>query len=513
MDFPFRGLGHVTAGGEFRPAPRTMPSLARRRAEPSADTIFGQSRMSREHLPLALPLPHPIFTAMKDQERNSLGGRVKRYARVTGAVGGLAARVAGERYLGMKLDKGMHAAELREALGGLKGPLMKVAQILATIPDALPKEYTNELVQLQADAPSMGWLFVKRRMSRELGVGWQQKFGNFEHDAAAAASLGQVHKATDADGTALAVKLQYPDMQSAVEADLKQLRLIFSIYARYDKAIHTDEIYKELSARLREELDYEREARHMALYGQMLKGEAGVHVPHSVDALTTPRVLTMNWLDGAKLLDFIAANDDQESRNRVALNMFRAWYVPFYEYGVIHGDPHLGNYSVRADGSVNLLDFGCIRVFPPSFVKGVIDLYNALLTDDEALAVHAYESWGFEGLDKDTVEVLNMWARFIYAPLMEDKARRIQETNTGMYGREVAEKVHVELRRLRGVKPPREFVLMDRAAIGLGSVFLHLKAEVNWYRLFHDLVADFDVDVLAQRQAAALKEAQVPEAE
>lgn len=450
---------------------------------------------------------------MKDQERNSLGGRVKRYARVTGAVGGLAARVAGERYLGMKLDKGTHAAELREALGGLKGPLMKVAQILATIPDALPKEYTNELVQLQADAPSMGWLFVKRRMSRELGAGWQQKFGHFEHDAAAAASLGQVHKATDADGNPLAVKLQYPDMQSAVEADLRQLRLIFSIYARYDKAIHTDEIYKELSARLREELDYEREARHMALYGLMLKDEAGVHVPQSVDALTTPRVLTMNWLDGAKLLDFIAAHDDQESRNQVALNMFRAWYVPFYEYGVIHGDPHLGNYSVRPDGAVNLLDFGCIRVFPPSFAKGVIDLYNALSTDDEALAVHAYESWGFQGLDTETVEVLNMWARFIYAPLMEDKARRIQETNTGMYGREVAEKVHVELRRLRGVKPPREFVLMDRAAIGLGSVFLHLKAEVNWYRLFQDLIADFDVDALAKRQAAALKEARVPAAE
>jgi predicted unusual protein kinase regulating ubiquinone biosynthesis (AarF/ABC1/UbiB family) len=145
---------------------------------------------------------------MKDIERNSLGGRVKRYARVTGAVGGLAARVAGERYLGLSLDKGAHAAELREALGGLKGPLMKVAQILATIPDALPKEYTNELVQLQADAPSMGWLFVKRRMSRELGAGWQQKFASFEHEAAAAASLGQVHRATDHDGDALAVKPQ-----------------------------------------------------------------------------------------------------------------------------------------------------------------------------------------------------------------------------------------------------------------------------------------------------------------
>lgn len=450
---------------------------------------------------------------MKDTERNTLGGRVKRYAKVTGAVGGLAARVAGERYLGIKLDKDTHASELREALGGLKGPLMKVAQILATIPDALPKEYTNQLVQLQADAPSMGWLFVKRRMSRELGAGWQAKFGSFEHEASAAASLGQVHRATDLAGNELAVKLQYPDMASAVEADLRQLRLIFSIYARYDKAIHTDEIYKELSARLREELDYQREARHMALYGLMLKDEAAVHVPESVEALTTPRLLTMNWLDGSKLLDFIAANEDQEMRNRVAFNMFRAWYVPFYEYGVIHGDPHLGNYSVRADGSVNLLDFGCIRVFPPSFVKGVIDLYNALSTNDDELAVQAYESWGFEGLDKDTIAVLNMWARFIYAPLMEDQTRRIQETNPGSYGREVAEKVHVELRRLRGVKPPREFVLMDRAAIGLGSVFLHLKAEVNWYRLFHDLIADFDVEVLAKRQAEALKDARVPEAD
>jgi predicted unusual protein kinase regulating ubiquinone biosynthesis (AarF/ABC1/UbiB family) len=441
---------------------------------------------------------------MADEE-NSLGGRVRRYARVGSAVGGLAARLGAERMLGIKMDRERHASDLRAALGGLKGPLMKVAQLMSTIPDALPEAYVKELIQLQSNAPSMGWPFVKRRMASELGPDWQERFKEFSREAAAAASLGQVHRAVGLDGRRLACKLQYPDMQSAVEADLRQLKLIFSVYERYDRAISTREIHAEISARLREELDYEREAKHMRLYGLMLAKENGVHVPETVAELCTKRLLTMTWLDGVKLLE--AAEDPVERRNTVAFNMFRAWYVPFYYYGVIHGDPHLGNYTVRPDGGVNLLDFGCIRVFHSKFVRGVIDLYYALERGDQKLAVHAYETWGFNNLSKELIAVLNRWAAFVYAPLMEDRPRLIEETNSGVYGRTVAEKVHADLRRLGGVTPPREFVLMDRAAIGLGSVFLHLKAEINWHRLFHDLIKDFDVKVLAKRQAAALRTA------
>ena len=439
---------------------------------------------------------------MADEE-NSLGGRVRRYARVSTAVGGIAARLAGERYLGMPLDRGRHAADLKAALGGIKGPLMKVAQLLATIPDALPTEYVNELVQLQADAPSMGWPFVKRRMASELGPDWQKRFRSFEREAARAASLGQVHRAVAHDGRALACKLQYPDMQSAVEADLGQLKLVMSLYERYDRAVSTGAIHAEIADRLREELDYQREARHIALYRRMLAKEDGVSVPEVVAALSTRRLLTMTWIEGEKLL--AAAKGPVAARNTIAVNMFRAWYAPFYFYGAIHGDPHLGNYTVRPDNGINLVDFGCVRIFRPSFVKGVIDLYFALLHDDEALAVHAYEIWGFRDLSKEMIEVLNHWARFVYAPLLDDRSRKIQEKDTGVYGRDVAEKVHGEVRRLGGVRPPREFVFMDRAAIGLGSVFFHLKAEVNWYRLFHDLIADFNVDALAQRQAGALE--------
>ena len=449
---------------------------------------------------------------MDDTENNSLSGRLKRYAKVTGAVGGIAARIAGQRYLGLNLGKQEMPADLKSALGNLKGPVMKVAQILATIPDALPDEYVEELRQLQSNAPSMGRLFVKRRMSAELGKDWQNKFSSFNQEAVAAASLGQVHKAESLDGQTVACKLQYPDMNSAVEADLKQLRLAMSIYQRYDNAINASEIYKELSARIREELDYVREGRNMALYRLMLSNEDTVHVPDLVDTASTDRLLTMTWLDGVPILDFIKNNPQLEMRNRVAQNMFRAWYVPFYLFGIIHGDPHLGNYSIRPNGDINLLDFGCIRVFPPTFVKGVIDLYKGLRDGDEELAVDAYRTWGFENLDRETIDVLNHWARFVYSPLMEDKVRRIQETNSGVYGKEVVEKVHKELRRLNGVKPPREFVLMDRAAIGLGSVFLHLNAEVNWYSIFQELISDFESSEVAKRQNDALNAAQVPAA-
>ncbi len=445
-------------------------------------------------------------------DEDSFTGRVRRYAQVGTAVGGLAARLAGERYLGITVNRERHAADLKAALGGIKGPLMKVAQLLATIPEALPEEYVRELIQLQSNAPAMGWPFVRRRMIGELGSDWQGRFKSFEREAARAASLGQVHRAVALDGTELACKLQYPEMGSAVEADLRQLRLAMGLYERYDRAVSMADIHAEIAARLREELDYEREAAHMRLYRDILKDEPGVAVPAPYPELSSKRLLTMTWLDGAPILDI--ADAPPELRNEIALRMFRLWYVPFYFYGVIHGDPHLGNYTVASDHTVNLMDFGCIRVFPAAFVKGVIDLYHALERSDEELAVEAYRSWGFGDLSKEMIAVLNRWARFVYGPLLDDRIRPIQERLTGPKGEpegpRLVDSVHSDIRRLGGIAPPRAFVFMDRAAVGLGSVFWHLKAEINWHRLFHELIDDFDEATLARRQSAALARAGVP---
>src|SRR3974377_312814 len=188
-----------------------------------------------------------------DREKNRFTARAARYARVGTRVGGVAARMGADRMLGRAPDRAGNAVALASALGGLKGPLMKVAQLLATIPDAIPPEYATELEQLQNQAPAMGWPFVRRRMAAELGPDWRSKFLSFGEQAAAAAPLGPVHKGQSLDRGTLAVKLQYPEMQSAVEADLNQLRIAMGIYKRMDTAIDTSEIVHEIAARLREE--------------------------------------------------------------------------------------------------------------------------------------------------------------------------------------------------------------------------------------------------------------------
>jgi predicted unusual protein kinase regulating ubiquinone biosynthesis (AarF/ABC1/UbiB family) len=189
--------------------------------------------------------------------------------------------------------------------------------------------------------------------------------------------------------------------------------------------------------------------------------------------------------------------------------MFTAWWLPFIRFGAIHGDPHLGNYTAfeirDKPPGINLLDYGCIRIFPPTFVGGVVDLYNGLRTGDHHLVVQAYETWGFNKLSREIIDTLNIWARFIYGPLLEDRVRSIADgVKPGEYGRKQAFMVQKELRRLGPIKVPREFVLMDRAAIGLGGVFLHLRAELNFHRLFNEAMEDFSVTKVARRQAKAL---------
>ncbi|WP_448950575.1 ABC1 kinase family protein [Labrys neptuniae] len=446
-----------------------------------------------------------------DDEANRLSARARRYARVGVNVGGVAARMAGSRLLGGGASSSSNAAALAKALGGLKGPLMKVGQLLSTIPDALPPDYAAELSKLQSQAPPMGWAFVKRRMIAELGPDWAGRFGSFEHEPAAAASLGQVHRAIAKDGTALACKLQYADMQSAVEADLSQLQVLFALHRRFDPAIDTREIYQEIGERVREELDYRREAKHTQLYRNAFAklGIEDVRAPRVWPELSTGRLLTMDWLTGERILVYKDA--DLAVRNRLAAAMFAAWWQPYAHIGIIHGDPHLGNYTVFEEGGeprgINLLDYGCIRIFPPAFVGGVVELYRGLLKGEGERVVSAYETWGFRKLSKDLIETLNVWARFIFGPLLDDRVRTIADgVAPSDYGRKEAFTVHQALKRKGPVTVPREFVFMDRAAIGLGGVFLHLKAELNFHRLFEAAIEDFSVDVVARRQQEALSE-------
>src|SRR4029078_268608 len=279
-----------------------------------------------------------------DKEKNRFSARALRYGRVGANVGGVAARIAATRLFGLDPARDREAASLAVALGGLEGPIMKGAPLLATIPEPLPAAHAADLGQLQSQAPPMGWPFVRRRMAAELGPDWETRFASFEREAAASASLGQVHRAHAHDGRSLAAKLQYPDMQSAVEADLKQLALLFTIHRQLRPAIETSEMRQEIAARLREEREYGLQASHMRLYALIFAGDRLIRVPEVLPELSTQRLLTMTWLEGRRLLDYTERPADE--RNQIARAMFRAWWYPFSHYGVIHGDPHLGNYTV-----------------------------------------------------------------------------------------------------------------------------------------------------------------------
>ncbi len=440
-----------------------------------------------------------------DPERDRLSGRLSRFAKVGAGLSGAAVSYGANRIRGGDDTDARNAKALKAALGGLKGPLMKAAQMFATVPDLLPPEFAKELGELQTNAPAMGWPFVRRRMAAELGPDWQSRFASFEHEAAAAASLGQVHRATTHDGRALAVKLQYPDMQSAVESDLGQLRALIGLFKRMDGSIDPSEMIVEIGDRLREELDYGREAQLMRVYANFFAGREDIRTPTPVPELSTGRLLSMTWLDGQGLLAFKDA--PQDVRDRIAALLFEAWWSPMTTLGVIHGDPHLGNYSFAGEGAVhlNLLDFGCIRVFPPKFVAGVVRLYRALSSDDRDGQIEAYRTWGFTGLTDELVDALNVWARFIYGPLLDDRERTVaDDVPPGEYGRREAFKVRQALKAVGGVTIPREFVFMDRAAIGLGAAFLHLGARHNWRRMFEASLEGFSEAAVAERQTAAL---------
>jgi predicted unusual protein kinase regulating ubiquinone biosynthesis (AarF/ABC1/UbiB family) len=421
-----------------------------------------------------------------DRERDRLSGRVARFAKVGAGLSGAAATMGANALLGGGDMDARNARAVKAALGQLKGPLMKIAQMATTVPDLLPPEFAQELASLQMNAPPMAASFVRRRMAAELGPDWAARFASFDLQPAAAASLGQVHRATALDGRALAVKLQYPDMQSAVESDLSQMRAVMALGRQMFGGVDT------------------REAKAMALYGAFFADRDDIAAPAPLPELSTGRLLTMTWLEGRGLMEFTEA--DQETRNRVARLLFEAWWTPLIKLGVIHGDPHLGNYTFGGEAArLNLLDFGCIRIFPPSFVDGVLRLYRALIDDDHEAQAEAYGVWGFQGLTRPLIETLNIWARFIYGPLLDDRVRSVADgVQAGAYGRREAFQVKQALEKEGPVTVPREFVFMDRAAIGLGSAFLRLGAEMNWRRAFEETLEGFSETALAERQAAAL---------
>lgn len=411
----------------------------------------------------------------------SLGKRISRIANVSSTLG-----VAATKGLGAKLvgKDDLIPSIITDALGKLKGPAMKIGQILAMVPGMLPDEMAESLMQLHSNAPSMGWPFVRRRMAFELGADWQSNFLHFDPTATAAASLGQVHKAQLITGELVACKLQYPNMLNIIQGDLDQLRLLLKMYTYAVPILDTANIQDEIKDRLLEELDYTLELQNTDHFHEIFyNSKLPVRVSKTFPNYSTHRLLTLEWMEGVDLMT--VKTWPKELRTSVAERLFQAWYYPFYRHGVLHGDPHFGNYRITPEGEIIILDFGCIRKFSPTFLDAVHTLYKALESNNSTLAKEAYEAWGFQHLTADLVDALNIWAKFLYGPLLDDKARPLVYSINE--GKNAARSVIQALKASGKITPPKEFVFMDRAAVGIGSAMIHLDIELNWHQLYQNI--------------------------
>lgn len=407
---------------------------------------------------------------------------LKRFIRYGGHTR-LASKLAAAHF---KDDQNAFYETLLQELGHFKGPLMKVGQLLSMVPDIVPEQYRSVLKELQAQAPPMGPLFVKRRMKGELGPDWENHFTEFNLFPASAASIGQVHKGYLKNNTPVACKLQYPNMKGILTSDLAQLKLILKLYQARSGALKTEGFYEETANHLHEEIDYLHEAQNLDTATKIFKDVPFVHVPKVHHTLSTKRLLTMSWEPG-ETLD-TACHKSHADRSILSKRLFWAWYYPLYGYGFLHGDPHAGNFLFAQDNHITLMDFGCVRYFPKDFLDGTKLLYHTLKRGSDKTE-EAYTLWGFQNLTPQLVEALNAWSKFLYGPLLETKAHVMGKTYNGTAGKELAHNVITELKKVGPVELPRPFILMHRAAIGMGAAFIQLNAEVHWQELFEELLA------------------------
>jgi predicted unusual protein kinase regulating ubiquinone biosynthesis (AarF/ABC1/UbiB family) len=397
-----------------------------------------------------------------------------------------------------RADEAMLAAHVRNAQRiverstELRGAFMKVVQLLSMRPDLLPTEALDVLSVVQASVPPMPWERVRDVLVRELGAPPEERFRSIEPQAFAAASLGQVHRAELPDGRPVAVKIQYPDVAETVRQDVKNVRALLRVFEgiwREVRGIDVDlrEVADELEARLGEELDYRLEARNADEFRRLLADDPEVRIPRIHAERSTSRVLTMDLLDGYPLAEIAAPGVDQDIKDWLGEKLFRLTWRQLLEFGVLHADPHPGNYLVTHHPRLGLLDFGSVRRFEPPLRLAYLRLARAILARDDRAMGDALTTLGF--VDADPAPVVAI-VHLICEPLERDVATDPRRFDVVARGWEAG--LLAEQHRL--TRTPGHQVLLGRALAGLDGHLKTLGTVRNWHRLFREVVDAIHTD-------------------
>ena len=379
------------------------------------------------------------------------------------------------------------AQAVTDALGNMKGALMKLGQMASYLDQGLPEPVRQALAQLQTNAPPMRPELAAQVVLDELGAPPEEVFATWDPRPIAAASIGQVHRAMTIDGRAVAVKVQYPGVREAITADLDNAGLLFGAMGMLFPGLEPEPLVEELRARLVEELDYRKEADNQRLFAHHYAGHPFIHIPAVIDELSTDRVLTTELAVGAPFAE--VEGWSQEERNLAAEAVYRFVFGSLYRLHAFNGDPHPGNYLFRPGGQVTFLDFGLVKRFEPDEIELIGSMLKAMVVDHDITEYRRLiERIGMlkAGNTFTDAEVEDYFGHFydfvqrdevstITAEFASETVRRFFDAG-GPYGP-----------IMKAANVPPSFVIIQRINLGLYAIFGQLHATANWRRISEEI--------------------------
>jgi predicted unusual protein kinase regulating ubiquinone biosynthesis (AarF/ABC1/UbiB family) len=425
-------------------------------------------------------------------------GRIRRTAQVGSVVGTQGARYAGTRAANLARSpeeaadalerRHLEAAERMVAtLGRMKGAAMKIGQLASFIDtEFLPPEYRalyqEQLAQLRTQAPTMPWKQVRKVLDEEWEEPCEELFEQIEHDAAAAASIGQVHRAVLSDGRQVAIKIQYPGVAEAIAADMQNAGLILRMAKALAPGLDAKAAAEELKERVMEELDYELEAQNQRSFARGYRGHPFIHVPDVVTRLSTRRVLVSEWVDGAGFEE--VRQLPQAERDRFGEIVFRFCFGSIFHLQHFNADAHPGNYLLMPDGKVAFLDFGMTKHLDKDQIELEITALEAIFDNDpERLRVALHDLGFLNNPQKVDAEQLMEHVKVVGGWYMEDRevtvdSRRVMDAIAA-----VSDPRSEFYRLMRRENLPANELMGRRMESGVLAVLGQLEATRNWYRI------------------------------
>ena len=427
---------------------------------------------------------------MKEQSKIPTS-KVKRAAKLIGTgakIGGnyvkyYASKAIGDKNAKEKLDKN-NAEDIYDSLSKLKGSALKMAQVMSMDKNMLPKAMTDKFAQAQYNAPPLSYPLVVKTFRQMFGKTPTELFDSFEKVAKQAASIGQVHFATQGD-LKLAVKVQYPGVADSVKSDLKLVKPI-AMRMLHMKEKEIQQYMQEIEGKLLEETDYILELKQSMEIAEACSSLAGIYFPKYYPEFSNKRIITMDWIAGMHLKDFLATNPSQETRNKVGQRLWDFYDYQVNELNLIHADPHPGNFLFQEDGSLGVIDFGCVKRIPKEFYTVYFQLLNPSYHMDDYKLKALYHKLEFllESDDKETEELFfNLFKEsmdlLVYPFTNEtfDFADEAYFDRIYKKGEELTKSK--EIRKGGKARGSRHILFINRTYFGLFSILHELKAEIK----------------------------------